>query len=258
MKRRLIASVAALALLYGTTRPAYALFGVGDIVFDPSAYAELVQEAKNGLQQIKWLTDIYGDTAKTLNTLMQFYNLFAHVTDATQLAQILNSQFLKSPMLTDALQLEQAFRGLGLQTSLAGKIQAIMSRIRYYTPPNTDFAGKHLNDRATATAGQLSSAEDAYTAATQRVTGLKLLQDGINTDDPKRVLDITARATIETGIAVAESNQLMAANLMQQSQRDAARQQLEQGWRYSQDKMRQQAQAAIAAADAGNVQLVTR
>ena len=81
---------------------------------------------------------------------------------------------------------------------------------------------------------------------------------GINTADPKKVSDLTARGTIETATAVAQTNQLLAASLIQQAQRDTAQQQSEQGFRYSVDQMRIHAQAAVAAAQGGAVNLVTQ
>jgi hypothetical protein len=272
MKRRLLAAVAAAAVLYGTSRPAYAVLGVGDVVFDPSVVAELIQEAKDGLTQITWLSDlyttaqdtlkpiteIYDTTSKQLAQLTTLYNAFAHVTNATQLVQALNSQFIHEPMLNDAVQLEQAFRGMGLTTSLMGKIQILMNQIQYYRPSNNDFAGWHLNNRSTATAAQIASAQDAYTAAQQNVTGLQQLMPSIATNDPKMVADLTARGTIETAKAVATTNQLMAASMLQQAQKDAARQQDEQAYRYSVDQLRTSAQAAIAAAQGGAVNLITR
>lgn len=258
MKRRLLASVTAAAILFGACNPALALFGVGDIVFDPASYGELVQEAKNGLEDLKWMADIYGDAEKSLQQLVHFYNLFAHVTDATQLAQVLNREFVQSPMLTEALQLEQAFTGRGLHTSLAAKINAIASRLRYYKPSNNDFSGFHLNHRADATAGQLASAEDAMTGETARIAGLNQLMNGINSPDTKRVQDIGARASIEGALATAAGNRLMAAKLMQDAQRDTAQQQQEQAFRFSTDTMFQQADAAANAAKGGAVNLITR
>ena len=258
MKKRLLASIMAVSLLYGAMEPAHAVLGLGDLVFDPTSYAALVDDVKNGLQEIKNLEDIYTNARQQLQELEAFYNLFAHVTDVAQLVQVLNSQVIQSPMLTDALQLESAFRGLGLTTSLAGKIQAALGRIQYYAPTGTDFAARHLNDQSTATAGQLASAEDAYAAENQRINGLKELQADIATDDPKRTADLQVRASLETASAVAETNKLLAASLMQQAQRDAARQQSEQGFRYSTDQLRAQAQAAADAANGGAVNLVTQ
>jgi hypothetical protein len=272
MKRRLLAAVAAAAILYGTSRPAYAILGVGDIVFDPAAVTELVQEAKNGLTQITWLSDlyttaqdtlkpitgIYDTTQKELAQLTTLYNAFAHVTNAAQLVQALNSNFIHEPMLANAVQLEQAFRGMGLTTSLMSKIQTLMNQIQYYKPSNNDFAGWHLNNRTSATAGQIASAQDAYTAATQNVIGLQQLMPSITTNDPKMVADLTARGTIETAKAVASGNQLLAAQMLQQAQKDVAHQQDEQAYRFSVDQLHASAQRAIAAAQAGSVNLVTQ
>ena len=258
MRKRLLASVTVASLLLATLQPAHALFGMGDIVFDPSSFAEIELEVQNGLTQIKNLEQIYTNARQQLQELEAFYNLFAHITDVAQLVAVLNSEFIQSPMLADALQLEQAFRGLGLTTSLVGRIQAVLGRMQYYAPQAADFAAKHLNDRSTATAGQFTSAEDAYTAEGARIGGLKQLQAQISTDDPKKIADLQVRAGLETAAAVAQTNRLLAAQMMQQAQRDAAQQQNEQGFRYSADQLRQQAQAAVTASAGGTVNLVQR
>lgn len=258
MRKRLLASVTAVSLLVGALQPARAAFGLGDVVYDPTNFAELETEVQNGLTQIKNLEQIYTNARQQLQELESFYNLFAHITNVAQLVAVLNSDFIKSPMLADALQLEQAFRGLGLNTTLAAKIQGVLGRIQYYAPQGQDFAAKHLNDRTTATAGQLSSAEDAYAAEATRFDGLKQLQAEISTDDPKKIADLQVRASLETATAISQTNKLLAAQMMQQAQRDAAQQQSEQGFRYSADNLRAQAQAAADASNGGAVNLVQR
>ncbi|MDA7417078.1 P-type conjugative transfer protein TrbJ [Xenophilus arseniciresistens] len=51
-KGRVLALAVAGALALGVTQPAHALFGIGDIVFDPSNYAENVLTAARTLEQI--------------------------------------------------------------------------------------------------------------------------------------------------------------------------------------------------------------
>ena len=41
------------ALLFLATTPSFALFGIGDIVFDPTSYASLVSQATTALNQFK-------------------------------------------------------------------------------------------------------------------------------------------------------------------------------------------------------------
>ena len=49
----LIAGVALLAM----ATPSFALFGLGDIVFDPTSYASLIQQATTALNQYKMLAN---------------------------------------------------------------------------------------------------------------------------------------------------------------------------------------------------------
>jgi type IV secretion system protein VirB5 len=255
IKRRLIATVTAAALLFGMVppRPAKAI----DLVFDPAAVAQLVHEVENGVQQLNQLLKIYTNAVQQLNQLIAFYNLFAHVTNAAQLAAVLNSAALMAPMLvSDAVTLERLFSGYGLSTGLASQVQGILLQTRYYQPANTDFFGSHLNMQAQATAGQIAAAQDAYNSSLERVVAMKQLQSSIGTADPKLTADITARSTLESGVAIAQTNQLLAAMALQQAQRDAAQQQSEQAFRYSVDVMRAQAQSAAGYAFGGDVNLV--
>ena len=254
MNHRVLALALAITMIWSIPKPAHALL----LVFDGAAVTQLVQEAKNGAQEIRLLEQQYAEQIKELEELYQFYELFAHATSVAQMAAILNTFYLKSPMLADAIQLEQAFRGFGLQTSLAGKIRGVLAQIQYYHASNADFTGWHLNAQATATSGQIASAQDAYTSATTRSISISEMLSAVNNADPKEAADLAARGTLETATTTAQTNQLMAANLLQQAQKDAARQQEEQAYRYSVDDYRQHAQAAIAAAQGGAVNLVTQ
>ena len=42
-------------LLLLTATPSFALFGIGDIVFDPTSYASLVSQATTALNQLKMI-----------------------------------------------------------------------------------------------------------------------------------------------------------------------------------------------------------
>lgn len=52
MKRKLLAAVAAIALTLGPVQNAHAIFGLGDIVYDPANHAENILTAARTLQQI--------------------------------------------------------------------------------------------------------------------------------------------------------------------------------------------------------------
>jgi len=52
MKRKLLAAVAAIALTLGPVQNAHAIFGLGDIVYDPANHAENLLTAARTLQQI--------------------------------------------------------------------------------------------------------------------------------------------------------------------------------------------------------------
>jgi hypothetical protein len=68
-KRTIFASVALGLALFGAPRPSYALFGVGDIVFDPTAFAQLIKDYQEYEQMTAYLNQMAGYENSQLNTL---------------------------------------------------------------------------------------------------------------------------------------------------------------------------------------------
>ena len=57
MKKKFLATIL-LSFILLTIRPVYALFGVGDIVYDPAAVAQLIKQIEQTIQMIKQLEDL--------------------------------------------------------------------------------------------------------------------------------------------------------------------------------------------------------
>lgn len=249
MKKRILVCAASGAILYGTTRPAYALLGVGDVVFDPTNYAQLITVAQNGLNQVEQLGKIYTTATNTYQQLTNLYNSFAHITNIGQLVAALNQAGLNVPMLNQAVQLENAFRGLGLQTNLAGQIQTIVNQLQLYTPQGQDFLARQINNQSLAVAGQTAAAQMSYDASVTRANDINQLKAQLNSNDPKVSMDLAARGSLETAQAVATTNQILSAQMMQQSQMQEANMQIEQASRASTDALAAAAQNAVNAND---------
>jgi hypothetical protein len=71
MKRALIIGCAGLTLVLTiTTRPAFAILGIGDIVFDPAVYAQAVQQLVQLEQQYAQLVQTYATIRKQYNQMI--------------------------------------------------------------------------------------------------------------------------------------------------------------------------------------------
>jgi hypothetical protein len=81
-----MATAAAAVVL--TSIPAFAIFGLGDIVFDPSSYGELVA-------QVSQLSQQYAQLVKTYNMITSQYNQM--VTDAKMISSKARWRAMVSP-----------------------------------------------------------------------------------------------------------------------------------------------------------------
>jgi hypothetical protein len=249
----LVTGFATACLPVVTARPAHAQMAV----FDVSSFMQLVQQAERGVQELVLLKNQLGVSQDQYNQLITFYQSFSHLTNASQFAPTLLQQSTVNP-LPDIAAAEAALRGAGVGFSgnLAGSIQSMLAQIQVYKPSGTDFAAQQMNRAALASAGQMAAAEQLYGSSTQRIQGLQELQQQLSASaDPKTTLDLTARATIENGLAQAQANQGIAMSVMQQAQQQSQVQQQDQAWRQGADNLENAAKSAASAAGAGTVQL---
>jgi type IV secretion system protein VirB5 len=228
-------------------------------VFDGAALVQLVQQAENGAQQLATLRNTLNVTQQQLTQLTTFYQSFARLTNVTQFAPTLLQQSTINP-LPQVTQIEAALRGdgVGFTGNLAGAVTTLLARIQLYRPTGTDFAATQMNNAALASAGQMAAAQQLYSSSTQRIQGLQQLQAQLSSaSDPKQTLDLTARATIENGLAQAQTNQGLALSVLQQAQQATQQQQADQMWRQNAEALAAAAKAAAAAASAGSVQMTS-
>lgn len=248
----LLSTVAAGALCLALGRPAHAQMAV----FDSASFGQLLNAAQNGARQLSTLenqltkvTDIDGLTEQNLQQLTSFYQSFAHITNASQVAPLLVSDSASFP-LPELAQVEGLLRGQGFTGSLASQAQQILSQIQRYKPVGADFAATQMNTRAQATAGTMATAQTLFSSAEQRQQGMAQLMSSLATSaDPKQSMDLAARASIENGYAQSQANQAAALSIMQRSQEDAQQEQAEQQWRQGADSL---VQSATSAAGSGS------
>jgi type IV secretion system protein VirB5 len=186
MKTRLVAAAAALALGLGATTAQAAM-----IVYDPTSYAKLIEQAKTALDQLNELK----------SQVQQGKQLFDSLNTASGVGQI--ASLLGVPQVREFLPDIQALTaaakgdlaGLGAIGQRAGRIR---SANRLYTAPDGDPLGVDLENAGTRVARDLALGEAVTTAGAERLKGLKELQQAIDTaPNARAVLDLQARATTE-------------------------------------------------------------
>lgn len=186
MKRRLIATIAVVAIGLGAPTAQAAM-----IVYDPTSYAKLIQQAKTALDQLTVLK----------NQVQQGQQLFDSLNQASGVGRI-GSQ-LGQPALRDFLPdvsaLAAAAKG-DLQSlgAIGGRAQSIRDANRLYTSKAGDSVGADVEAAGQRAARDLALGEAVSTAGMQRLAGLKVLQQSIDTaPNARAVLDLQARAATE-------------------------------------------------------------
>ncbi|HEX7887032.1 MAG TPA: type IV secretion system protein [Phenylobacterium sp.] len=186
MKTRLVAATAALTLGLGATTAQAAM-----IVYDPTSYAKLIEQAKTALDQLNELK----------SQVQQGKQLFDSLNTASGVGQIASQLGLPSlrEMLPDVSTLAAAAKGdLASLGAIGSRADAIRTASRLFTPPAGDALGAELEASGMRAARDLALGEAVSTAGAQRLEGLKTLQQAIDSaPNARAVLDLQARATTE-------------------------------------------------------------
>ncbi|MDQ6729612.1 MAG: type IV secretion system protein [Actinomycetota bacterium] len=204
--------------------PALALFGIGDVVFDPSVFAQTLATAEELARQIEVMRQQY-------NQLVQTYQAIAHLPDTVlqSLAAQLNTQQFRSPITTDPAAVVSAIAGLQLGDAGASARQ-YWQRNNVYTAPGQDFLANQLAMRGNSVAAVQGLVNDLYASATQHAQALQGLESELNSaPDGKAVQDIGARIQMEQAHLQARQIQaqtLTAFQAAQQRNEDTQRDQL--------------------------------
>lgn len=218
MKPRLVAAAAALTLgLVATTAQA------AMIVYDPTSYAKLIEQAKTALDQLNELKA----------QVQQGQKLFDSLNTASGVGQIASQLSLPSlrEVLPDVSALAAAAKGdlTGLG-AIGSRADAIRSANRLFTPKAGDQLGADLEAAGMRAARDLALGEAVSTAGAQRLAGLQTLQAAIDTaPNARAVLDIQARATTEQAMIANDQMRLQGLAMAQtaedrlQAQRDRER-----------------------------------
>jgi len=221
MNRRLILAACAglLAALSGRAQAEM-------IVYDPTSYAKLLQEAQTALNQLKQLEQQVAQGQQLLTSLNQISNVN---TLATTLSQPALRAFLPNAdaFVTAAQGDLTALSALG---ALGAKAQAIRTANQLYTPPAGDPAGADLAAAGNRAALNLATGESIGEAAASRLAGLQQLTSALDTaPNARAILDLQARIAAEQAMIANDQMRLQglamtqAAQAQMQVQRDQER-----------------------------------
>lgn len=185
------------------------------IVHDPRALAQMIQEARTTLEQLKALQTQVEQGQRLFDSLND-------LSDVNALAGELGLPTVRNP-LPDMEALRSAADGdLSALGDLADRADAIRRETRLYTPPTGDLgpADAYYRDsleRAGArTARDLAIGEAVGGAADRRLQGLETLRSALDTaPNARAVLDLEARLAAEQALIQNEQVRLQGLALTQ-------------------------------------------
>jgi type IV secretion system protein VirB5 len=186
MKTRLVAAAAAIVIGLGATTVHAAM-----IVYDPTSYAKLIEQARTALDQLNELKA----------QVQQGERLLTSLNDASGVSRIASELGIPGlrDFLPDVAALSAAANGdLDALGAIGQRADDVRAANRLYTPAEGDEAGADLEAAGQRAARDLALGEAVSTAGADRLEGLKTLQAAIDTAPTARaVLDLQARAATE-------------------------------------------------------------
>jgi type IV secretion system protein VirB5 len=170
------------------------------VVYDPTSYAKILQQAQTALNQLQQLQQQVAQGQQLLTSLNQISNVNA-------LASSLQQPAMRA-FLPNADAFVSAARGdLAALGAIGARAQAIRDANQIYSPPPGD-----RDDVAAA-------GETVVDTATSRLTGLKQLQSALDTaPNARAVLDLQARIAAEQAMIANDQMRLQGLAMMQAAQ----------------------------------------
>ncbi|GLK47734.1 hypothetical protein GCM10017620_07070 [Brevundimonas intermedia] len=211
MRARILSAAAVAALVVAGAPAARAQ----QIVHDPRALAQMIEEARTTLDQLKALQTQVEQGQRLFDSLN-------NLSDVNALAGELGLPTVRNP-LPDMRSMRAAANGdLGALGDLADRANAIRRDTRLYTPPTGDLspADAYYRDsleRAGArTARDLAVGEAVAGAADRRLEGLETLRSALDTAlNARAVMDLEARLAAEQALIQNEQVRLQGLALTQ-------------------------------------------
>lgn len=218
-KSKLATALAGSAVLMLSAQSAFAIGGLGDIVYDPSNYLQAVKQVQAWEQQYSQMTQ---SLQQAQATFTQVKTQVDALTGSRGLGGILNNPLLKNVIPQD---LSKTLAGLNSNGTLTGDAQAIRTATMVYNC--TDIADAQQKSNCQAILGQASQAQAVQQSTmallNDRTTQIDALRDQINlTQDPKAIAELQARLAAEEAQVGNDQNKIAMANAMLATSQQAA------------------------------------
>ncbi len=217
LPRRRALALAIAAAFTGLTRPAYAIFGIGDIVFDPTAVANLIKQLSAMAQQYNMLVRQLVQARQTFESIRgvrNFGSLFKALNDPI-IYNSLPAEARFAVRETDRLGMEMA----RLSDNIA-KAERLTSTLTSGDFKGNPYAFGRWQSEVKSIAAQQGIGEDLYNNAIVRAKKIQDLFRAIGTaGDLKAIQDLNARIQAEMVAGQNEDRQIQALHMMFEAQR---------------------------------------
>lgn len=253
--RRLITTACCAAILLGITSDrANALFGAGDIVFDPANFEQAVQHVIDDAkayalqlqgyvlqlkqyagEELSWVKQAaqYATQLEQYAQEVQLFLNFVHYPSIGAAMGILNQAGLGSSLPVNPNAVMSLVNGLRYGQGGFGEITGILSSLsslagpswsmnHVYTPTDGSWASQQIIAAGNGTAGMQGAMQSGYADLQTHAAALQALRTHLGAaEDTKDVLDTTAQISLEGVWTANQSARMNATAATYAAQRDA-------------------------------------
>ena len=221
LPRRYAAAISAAAVIALPASSAFAIGGLGDVVFDPSNYAQAIKQVQAWEQQYRQMTQ---SVAKAEATFQQAKAQVSALTGNRGFGDLLNNPALKSIIPSD---LSTTLASLNASGALSGHAADIRRAGAIYDC--ADLTNAAARTACQALLGQTAQAQavqqETMALLNERTTQIEALRGEISaTQDPKAVAELQARLEAEQAQVANDQNKIAITNAMLASNQAAAAQ----------------------------------
>ncbi len=232
MKKLLAGTIIATGLIAVAT-PSYALFGAGDVVFDPSVFEQALQQVKQGTEWINnqmteianqlkgfdFMSGTLDEVGKVYNQSQSMFYAVNHVTSIGGALSVLNVIGIRNPLPINPQMVISMANGQGSISGFANSVPGLF-RSNYdsshiYDSTALGYQSTVMRERATANAGMQAVAGQLYESMGTRLKNLADLQSQIDNADAKDLAALQARIAVEQTAIQAQQVQAQAIQIMQ-------------------------------------------
>lgn len=214
----------ALTLSLAVATPAHALFGAGDVVFDPSQAANMVTEFEKWKDQYDQMKSTIDQGKETYNSMTgkRGYGSFQNIT--TQARNYLPKNF--SDVMTMLSSANPSYSGIADVIRKYIDANAVLTTADLDAMKLTPRQRQLFTDSRNNTGAIQAMANEALQNASVRFNLLQSLAYEINeTTDPKAIAELQARIQVEQNMLANEQNKLKDLSDGMQARKDMVEQQ---------------------------------